>query len=84
MTDEAVFARALRMFEVSPGVSTMQRSISILALAGVDERRIRNFCRSVSERYGVWDYVGPNFESNVMVPGMRIAAAAKFSAEAQG
>ncbi len=74
MTDE-VFREARQAFEFLPGVSTMRRSIAILARGGVKERQIRNWCRAVAEQYGVEDYVGPAFDQNVMAVGLKLAQA---------
>ena len=74
MTDE-VFREARQAFEILPGAGTMRRSVSILAKGGVDERRIRRWCKAIAEQYGCTDYVAPNFESNVMAVGLKLAQA---------
>jgi len=72
MTEE-IFSRALQAFETLPGDGLMQHSIAILARGGIEERRIRNWCKSVAEQYGITDYVGPDFERRIMDVGLRLA-----------
>jgi hypothetical protein len=70
---EDIFREAHQAFEALPGVSTMRRSIAILARGGIEEHHIRNWCRSVAEQYGVSNYTTPNFEQHVMAVGLRLA-----------
>jgi hypothetical protein len=80
MTEE-IFAEAKRVFETLPSPGTMQRCVAILARGGIEERRIRNWCRSVAEQYGVLDYVGPNFEPHIMACGLRLARTEAMQAD---
>ena len=72
---EQIFARALEAFLICPGTGTMQHAVSILARGDIEENRIRSWCRSIARQYGVWDYIGPNFEHHIMGCGMRLAEA---------
>lgn len=73
MTD--VFANARLMFEALPGDVTLRRAVGHLARHGIEAGSIRTWARSIAQEYGTWDYCGPNFESHIMAPGLRLAAA---------
>jgi hypothetical protein len=59
---EASFSEARRVFEVLPGVGTLERAIGQLAGTGVELPRIRTWALSISEEYGISHYVRPGFD----------------------
>jgi hypothetical protein len=71
---EAAFSEARRIFEVLPGVGTLERAIGKLAVAGVELPRIRTWALAISEEYGILAYVRP-------VLGRMMASAAAVSTE---
>jgi hypothetical protein len=60
MSAEA-FSRAIECFETLPGAGNLQRSMTILAQAGVGLPHIRAWAVSIAREYGVWPYVASDF-----------------------
>jgi hypothetical protein len=62
MSDIEIFAEAKRVFELLPGLGTMEQAVAKLASAGVPLSRIRGWALGIAAEYGIWDYIGPSFE----------------------
>jgi hypothetical protein len=71
---EAAFSEARRIFEVLPGVGTLERAIGKLAVAGVELPRIRTWALDIAAEYGILSYVRP-------VLGRMMAGATAASSE---
>jgi hypothetical protein len=59
---EEIFSEARRVFEVLPGVGTLEHAIGKLAVAGVDLPRIRTWALDIASEYGISHYVRPGFD----------------------
>ncbi len=57
-----IFSEARRVFEILPGVGTLEGGIAKLARAGVPRSQIRGWAISICEEYGISEYVGPGLD----------------------
>lgn len=60
MSAEA-FTRAIECFERLPSAGNLERSMVILARAGVTLPAVRRWAVRTAESYGVWPYVAADF-----------------------
>ncbi len=57
-----IFSEARRVFEILPGVGTLEQGIAKLTRAGVEHSRVRAWALSVADEYGILSYVHSDIE----------------------
>ena len=62
MRDIDIFSEARRIFEVLPGVGTLERAIGKLAAGGVEHACVRSWALSIAAEFGTLAYIRPSLD----------------------